>query len=201
MTGVRTSDLLSSIAAETALPRISIADLLRRFGDRTFGMLFLFLALCNFIPSVPGTSGVLGLALMLVAVQLVIGRPRPWMPDLVGRRSLSSESLRKGAAKVAPYLRRLERICRPRLAFATSTMAERLVGLLVMCLAVVISLPIPVVGNLPPAVAVLIMSLGLIERDGLLILVGLATGAVTLALMSAVTVAAIMTIIRGLTGA
>lgn len=200
MTGVRTSELISSIAAAAAQPRITIADLLTQFGDRTFGMLFLFLALCNFIPSVPGTSGVLGLALMLVAIQLVIGRQQPWMPNAVGRRSLSSESLRRGAAKVVPYLRRLERLCRPRLAFATTATAERLVGLLVLCLAVVIALPIPLVGNLPPAVAVLVMALGLIERDGLLILAGLAMGTVALVLMSAVTLAAIAAIAQGLTG-
>jgi Uncharacterized ABC-type transport system, permease components len=80
---------------------------------------------------------------------------------------------------------RLERHLRPRLPGLTRPPAERLLGLAVMVLAAVLALPI-VFGNQPPAFAIALIALGLIEKDGAFVAAGLAAGVVAIAIVAAV---------------
>lgn len=185
----RTSDLLAALASDASSPSLSIADIVERLGDRTFGTLFLLVGLCTFIPSVPGTSGVVGTVLMLISAQLALGARRPWLPGFINRLRVRRSGFAKAVAKIRPGMRGLERLCRPRLAFATTPPAEQLVGLVALCLGFIIALPIPFVGNLPPAFAMVLLALGLIERDGLIVLLGLVAGLAAIAVTSAFTLA------------
>ena len=80
-------------------------------------------------------------------------------------------ALRKGLPKVLPWLERIEAVSRPRLAFLFGTLGERLIGVACTLLALVLILPIPL-GNMLPAVAVSVLSLALVQRDGLLAIFG-----------------------------
>ena len=66
---------------------------------------------------------------------------------------------------------------------------EYLVGLVRLLLAVVLVLPIPL-GNMLPALAISMLALGILERDGFWILAGLAVAAVSAAVVSGVVFAA-----------
>ena len=170
---LRTSNILTSICGPDGSPELTIGEFVARLGDRTYGLLFLALALATFVPAVPGYSGAVGCILVLVAVQMVIGRRSPWIPKVISVRKLPAAHLRQGLQAAAGILRRLERICRPRLLPFTTMTAERILGFIVMYLGAVIALPIPLIGNIPPAIAILALALGLLERDGLVIIVGI----------------------------
>jgi hypothetical protein len=90
-------------------------------------------------------------------------------------------------AKSAPYLARAERVLRPRVPAMSSYAAERAWGVVFAILAGIVSLPIPF-GNQPPAIAMAIMSIGLIERDGLCIAIGLFIAVLSIVIASAVVV-------------
>lgn len=169
---LRTSNVLATICGPEASEDLTVGEFVARLGDRTYGLLFLALALANFVPAVPGFSGVLGCILILVAVQLVIGRRTPWIPRVIRSRRVPKLRLQQGLAAAAGVLRRFERICRPRLALFTTILAERILGFIVVYLGAVIALPIPFIGNIPPAIAILALALGLLERDGVVILLG-----------------------------
>lgn len=190
------SAVLKTIAAEDGIPRISIDHIDARLGDRAFGIVMIILAFPNCLPLPPGGSTVFGVLLMLVAVQVLFGRHRLWLPPVVRRRSVAREDFRKVVEKVAPILQRVERLCRPRLSRLAGGWAERLTGLVVVVLAIVISLPIPIIGNLPPAIIVGILSIGLIERDGVAVLAGLALAVLIVALNAGVVTAAILAVIE-----
>jgi hypothetical protein len=129
-------------------------------------------------------------------VQVLFGRHRLWLPPVVRRRSVAREDFRKVVEKVAPILQRVERLCRPRLPRLAGGWAERLTGLVVVVLAIVISLPIPIIGNLPPAIIVGILSIGLIERDGVAVLAGLVLAVLIVALNAGVVTAAVLAVIE-----
>src|SRR4051812_44306620 len=103
------SDLLRGLA-EGPPGRVSLAEMVGHFGPRAFGaMLFAFSA-PNLLPMPPGTSAVLGLPLVLLAPQLMLGRKSPWLPRFVAGRTVDREALRRGFGKVIPWLERLERL-------------------------------------------------------------------------------------------
>jgi hypothetical protein len=157
------------------------------------------------VPLFPGGSAVLGAVMMLVAAQLMIGRHRLWLPGGLRRRSVERSGFARVVARVAPALRRVESLCRPRLSWLTNGAFERLIGLIVLIMAFVITLPIPVIGNIPPGIAVAVLSISLIERDGWAAIAGAALACVALvvnaALVAGVAIAAFRGLERLFTGA
>jgi hypothetical protein len=79
-------------------------------------------------------------------------------------------------------LRRLERWSRPRLAGLDTMPMMRLIGFLLLALAIGLLFAAPVIGQIPLGIAVCIVGLGLVERDGIVVIAGFAIGAIGLAL-------------------
>lgn len=164
------SEVLRELAAGDS-PRVSVGAILQAFGDRAFGALLLIFALPNALPMPPGTSAVLGAPLIFIAFQLMIGRPVLWLPRLITDRSLKREDFRSLAGKVDPWVRKLERLLKPRFQLLTTPFADRFTGAACFMLSLILTLPIPL-GNMPPAIAITAFALGMIESDGAAIGVG-----------------------------
>jgi hypothetical protein len=135
--------------------------------------------------TIPGLSTVFGIPQIFVSLQMILGRPRPWLPAFVLDRSIAMKDFRTMVERAEPHLARIERLLRPRLAIMSSTLVERLLGILFLLLSVVVSLPIPF-ANQPPAVAQGLISLGLIERDGAVVTAGIVASAIAVAIAIAV---------------
>jgi len=172
---------LSSLPAET----ISVANVLNAFGDRAFGALMLIFAAPNVLPLPPGTSAVLGAPLLFVTAQLMIGRPSLWMPRVICERSIPRDAFVTLTSKLSPLLQRSERYLKPRLTGLLSPVSERIIGAVCLLLAVILFLPIPF-GNIPPALAISAFALGVLERDGLAVILGWLTAAGSLLILAAI---------------
>lgn len=157
---------------DTQRERIAISDLLVALGDRATGALIFIFAFPNVLPTPPGTSTILGAPLIFLAAQLMLGRA-PWLPAFVANRSMSRSDFTTLVKRILPWLKRAEALLRPRLVSLTLPPMEYVVGLLSLVLAVLLVLPIPL-GNVLPALAISLMALGVLERDGLWVLTGLA---------------------------
>jgi hypothetical protein len=107
------------------------------------------------------------------------GSRTPWLPKGIAQRSFARADLLATIQRAVPAMRWVETICKPRLLFLTGRFAERLLGLLVFVLALVIALPGPGT-NFMPGVAIAFMAIAIIERDGLLVLVGMLVSAFAL---------------------
>ena len=175
----RLSDIVKSLDTSRDT---TIGELVDSLGERAFGALMFIFAVPNILPTPPGTSAILGLPLVILTWQVLVGRQSLWLPGLIRQRRISREMMQTFVTKVTPVMARLERVLRPRLGFMVSSdVAERLIGLITFPLALVLFLPIPF-GNILPAAAVSCVALGLAERDGLAVSAGyvLALGAVAL---------------------
>jgi hypothetical protein len=128
---------------------------------------------------------VFGVPQIFVALQMIVGAHRPWLPDFVLQRSITMKDFRTMVDKAEPHLLRFEKLLRPRLAVMSSTLVERLLGLVLLLLSIIVALPIPL-ANQPPAVAQGFIALGLIERDGVVVLIGLGVATVATAIAIAV---------------
>ncbi len=156
--------------------RLTFGELIEALGQRGYGALIVLLALPNLLPFwVPFLSPLVGVPMFIICAQLAFGRTTPRLPDIVARRSMRGAALLGMIQKASPWLRRVERFVKPRPSFLTTRTGERLVGAWCMVLAAIVVLPTPLT-NGPPALACLIMALGMLEEDGVVILAGAAFG-------------------------
>lgn len=170
------SQLVLDIARNWPTDRVTLGDLMQALGPRGYGVLIVLFALPNLLPIyIPGLSPIFGFPLMIICAQLAWGLPAPRLPGFLTRRSMRRSDLQMIAQKSLPWLTRVERFVKPRPSFLTTRTGERLVGAWCMVLAAIVVLPTPLT-NGPPALACLIMALGLMEEDGTVILAGAAFG-------------------------
>lgn len=162
---------------------VQLGTVLEALQGRAYELLMILLVLPFAVPvSVPGMSTPFGLAIACVALQLAAGR-LPWLPRLVLRASMGPGFFRKVLAATRGVVRWLEKFLRPRLPGLTSSrwwVGLHLAGVALAALLLALPLPIPFT-NMIPGWAVLLIALGLMERDGLFIAAGHAVLLISLA--------------------
>lgn len=151
--------------------RVSLRQMVDHFGHRAFGAVLFTFAVPNALPLPPGSSGVLGLPLVLVAPQLALGMKSLWLPRWLGEKTIERKGLERGLGKLLPSLQRLERVSKPRYTQLFGPVGDRFLGLVVFLLSLVLILPIPF-GNMLPAAAIAVLAFALVQRDGALAAVG-----------------------------
>lgn len=177
-TPTRTSTLLRDFARAVTSERVTVGEIVGALGDRGLGVLIAIFAIPNILPSaVPFGNVVFGIFPLIFAVHLACGFDRLMLPAFVANRSMSAKGFKVLVPRVADVLAWFERLLKPRFPAVTGIYLERLVGVVCTVLALITMVPIPFAHNLP-AVALVLVGLGLIERDGLAILIGSAIGLV-----------------------
>lgn len=167
----RLSDLLRGLTADEGRERLALSDMIDAVSVRAFGPLLLIFALPNMIPAPPGASAILGLPLIILTFQMMMGN-KPRFPAFLAQRSLRRDDFGRMLDSALPHLRTAERMLRPRLGVLSSRLGERVLGVLCFSMAAIVVLPIPL-GNMAPSFAISLIGLGLIERDGYWILGGI----------------------------
>jgi hypothetical protein len=187
--GPALSQILQQLADDAGRERISVGDLLAALSDRALGALLFVFACPNALPALPGTSVILGAPLVLLAAQLAFKR-RPWLPGFIAKRSMSRTDFQTLVGRICPWLQRAEKMLRPRASAWALPPMEYLVGAVCLLLAIVVLLPIPL-GNMLPALAISMLALGILERDGYWIVGGLTMAAAAAVLVSGVVFAGV----------
>lgn len=178
---LRTSGLLMALAA---LPgeRILVADIVAALRDRAYALLIVLLGLPNCLPMPPPIPLVCGIVLAFVAAQMLMARPTPWLPQRLLQRSLGRAELARAIGRAMPPLVRLEQFSRQRLTLLGGPRSMPVLGGLLLILALGLIVAAPFIGQIPLGLAVCLVGLGLVERDGLFIIAGAAVGALGLLL-------------------
>ena len=169
------SERLTQLAEEAKGDAVSLYWILEQLHERAFGLFLLVLALPCCIPFLYGVPQVVALPLMFVSGQILIGRTSPWLPQKLGARTVTAEALARLAAKAGPWLRRIEALSHPRIVALTRAPADRVVGLALVLFSASILVPLPGT-NTVPGIAVVVVAMGLLQRDGILVLLGALLG-------------------------
>lgn len=179
-TDSRISDVLAAFRADLPPGRVTLGDLIDALGDRSFGSIMLALAMPTIMPVPLGVSVLFDLPILFFSAQLTLGRGAVGLPRWLLRRSLDPATAGRLLDSVLPRLRLLERALKPRLLHLTTPERERRLGVICFLLAMIAIVPLPLTGWLPGFGLVLI-SLGLIERDGAAVAIGLGLGVAAVA--------------------
>jgi len=169
------SQRLHLLASDAKGDAVELNWVLSELHERAFGLFLLVLALPCCIPFLYGIPQIVALPLMFVSVQIVLGRKTPWLPKKLGARTISTEGLHNLARRAEPWLVRIEAFSRPRLSVLTHSPADRAVGLALILFSASIMVPLPGT-NTVPGFAVVIVSMGLLQRDGILVILGAILG-------------------------
>lgn len=182
--GRRISSILEALPRAVEGDRISFGDLVDSFEGRAYGPLIVLFAAPNILPvALPGISAILGVPLLLLTGQLMLGQKRPWLPGFLRRRSIAREGFESLVGRIVPRLQRIEARVSPRFLGLTGRAGKRAIGALGLILALIIMLPVPF-GNAVPGLALVVMSVGLLGRDGMAVMAGGLIGMAGLAIAS-----------------
>jgi hypothetical protein len=166
-------------APETGL---TLGEFMEALGERAFGVILFALAIPVCIPFLYGIPQIISLPMLALAAQMAAGRHEPWLPQKFAARRLSKAGLVRMGRMARRWFGWVERIARPRLLFLSSRAGERIVGAVFCLFCVSILTPLPLT-NSAPGMAVAIAALGLISRDGILVLLGVIWGLIWIAIL------------------
>lgn len=147
-------------------------------GPEAHGTLLLLLAMPCLLP-VPGVGTVLGVGMAALAVAMWRGQGEPCLPQRVANLELPRHWARRVLEGLASAYEMAGRHARARLSHLAGPTWRSALAAAVGSMAIIVVLPIPF-GNLLPALALLLIGLGLVFRDGIAVILGLLMSGVAL---------------------
>jgi len=186
----RTSQILEDLKNSSGSGKISVGAFTEKLSERAYGLIIFIFGLITGI--IPGVSIIFSIPIIIIAVQMILSQNRIWLPKWIAKKTFSETLLKAGLKKTIPVLKLLEKFIRPRLDFLTTDLAEKFVAVILIALAMVAFLPLPGF-NMVPAAAMCVLALGILEKDGLLILIGALASIIGIWLMGFVIIKALAT--------
>ena len=175
---MKVSEILQNFINEQGDKPVKIGAMIHYFGDRAFGFLLLVFALICIIPlPIPGIHMFLSLPLFYLCIQQFLGRREVWFPEKVLNYEIPSSALNEISLKAMPWVKKIENISKPRLEFLVQGIGYQIFGAICFYITAFLSIPLPLT-NLVPAIGISLMALGLLNRDGLALIVGSIIGIV-----------------------
>ena len=169
-------DKIEAIIEKLPPTEVTLVEIMDIVGSDSLMLLTIFLSLVFLVPvSIPGVSTVFGTGILLIGITRLFSR-KLWLPQKIANRKISSEKLRAGFQRALVWFHRLEKITRPhRLPGLTSDGLMSLLNNLSFILAaVLLMVPFGFIpfSNTLPAIALIFLAVGLMQKDGGSILLG-----------------------------
>ena len=166
--------------------QVSIGMVVEAVGNRSFGPLLMLIGITLFSPlsGVPGMSVFMAAFVLLIAVQMLIGRQQFWLPAYILNRSVEYGKLQKALHWLSKPASAIDRVLKPRLTFLVHHGGSHSIA----ALCVLVGLCMPFMELVPfsssaAGLALLALGLALVVHDGLLVLLAIAVFGVTFSLL------------------
>jgi hypothetical protein len=172
---VRLSEALEATRSAVSGHRVTLRELLGLVGEQGLLVFCAIIALPFLLPvTIPFMSTALGLPMLLIGSAVVLNRV-PWLPDRLLDHALPGDTVQHVLERAAHAADRFEHLVRPRLLLLTATpLANSFNGIVLVVAVLALMAPLPLVpfANTAPAVGVILLCVGMAERDGVVILLG-----------------------------
>lgn len=149
---------------------LTYGELVGQFGDQGLGIVAILFALPSALPIsvIPGFSFIFGLPIVFVALHLIAGKHVLWLPKKLSANTIDRTKLVNVVRKCLPWLLYVERFLKPRLPFFSSPAMEKMHGVVLLVLSLLLLLPIPF-SNFIFASIIICFGFGIAEKDGLIL--------------------------------
>ena len=174
--------LLRRLADDGGDAGLTLHEIRDRLDERAYGLLILLLSIPCLVPGLYGVPQVVGLIVILLAGQMLVGREEPWLPRWFLNLRCKGSWLKAMADFAETKLGWIDRLSRPRLRRFADGPGEKLAAVFMILATVTIVMPLT---NTIPSIALALLSVGLIQRDGLFVLAGCAVATVWLTMLGA----------------
>lgn len=171
------TEVMEGLVNNSQSDSVTIKDLLVAFESKGFGFIIMIFAIGSMIPLPPPVPTIISIPLLIFASQMMLGYDAPRINKKLESFSIERRNLVFIISKSSPYIRKIEVLLKRRFTFMFSPIMKRVIGFFILLFALFIFLPIPL-SNFIPALGIAIISLGMIQEDGVVILIGIATGLV-----------------------
>ena len=181
------SNILLSLFSSTEEEEISVQKIVSNLDHHGIAMILILFSIPAAVPlPAAGYSTILAIPLYVMAFRLIAGFRTVWLPTFVSKKTIKTSTLKAAVEKIIGVVKFLEKFSKPRLSrFVGSTTVYRLIGIIIFLLASSMLLPIPGT-NTAPAFGIFLLGFGLLEEDGLVILIGSLASLVALAISGAI---------------
>ncbi|MFH1262185.1 MAG: exopolysaccharide biosynthesis protein [Pseudomonadota bacterium] len=162
---------MARLASLCRVEGTTFRELLSDVGDRRGQALFsLFLSVPFLIPiPMPGPSGIIGPLVMLFGGMMALGRPL-WLPKRFLRKRCDGPRFAGALERVSRVVAWMEKFVKPRGKFMSrSRWVAPFNGGMIAYTGFVLAFPLP---NFLPALAIVLIAIGILEEDGLFVALG-----------------------------
>ncbi len=170
-----TSAVLQDVINSMHDEHVTFRQILEKMGESGLLLLCGLLSLPFLVPvSIPGVSTVFGAGIVLIGIAVTFNR-LPWLPEKVADRKLDRARLVPVLERGLAVLRKVDRYVRPRLPGLTvGSLINRVNGLILTAAGVLLMMPLGFIpfSNTLPGVAILFLSTGISQRDGVVVAMG-----------------------------
>lgn len=182
-----TTQVIEDVVNRTSSDRLLVRDLVEAMETIGFGLAIMIFAFGIIIPLPPPFPSIIALPLVVFSAQMMLGYQAPKLPKRFANLTVKRSVVAMLVQKSAPHIHKVERILRPRLSAFVSLNAQRVIGFFTLLFSSFIVLPMPL-SNFIPGFGILIISFGLLGKDGLVVICGIVTGLVGMAISIAAVV-------------
>ncbi len=164
-------------AAESAVQgqQVALRDLFTVLGEQGLLVFCGVLAAPFLFPvTLPMMSTVFGVPMLLIGFAIMASRV-PWLPERVLNRRIEAATVRQVLGRVRGWALKFEHLVKPRLlALSGGPVINAVNGGLIILAVLMLMAPLPFVPlvNTVPATAIMLLTFGMAERDGLVIALG-----------------------------
>jgi hypothetical protein len=187
--------LIEAVDSINGEKTITLRTVFTLIGEQGLLMICILLTIPFLIPvSIPGVSTVFGAAIILISGAIILNRV-PWLPQRLMDRELDAKGLGQALSRGAEMVAKMERFVHPRVQSLTEgAVMNRLNGLALLFAGVLLIFPFGFIpfSNTLPGLAIMFLAIGILQRDGVFIVLGYVMIVITVIYFGILTVGALL---------
>lgn len=166
-------DLTILLKRAEQTPSVSLKEIVEILSGKGFSLILVFLSLPFCLPlQIPGLSVPFGIIIALLGLRINFGK-QVWLPQTLLSKTISSSKIKKTAERLLKIMHKLRRLIHPRLQLTQLWALQIVNGWLIFLLGVMLALPLPIpFTNVLAGWSILLINIGLLEDDGIVVLIG-----------------------------
>lgn len=172
---VISTQAIEDVVNQSSADKISIADLVRAMEAAGYGLVMIIFSLASVMPLPPPLPNIFALPILIFSTQMMIGYDAPKLPKIISNIRIKRSIVALLVQKSSRYISKVEKVLKPRLSFVVTNIFERILGFFILIFALSVMIPIPFT-NLVPGIGIMLISFGLLGKDGLFVISGLLVG-------------------------